>query len=173
MFPHTGEEREMAYLWELEEEVFEQIETKVRDHVSEKYTENKLGIEYLIEESVETYPPEVKFEFGWIVFFENRIVYLKSAWWSERSVIETMEIEEAWTVEGISDYGEVRFEIERTDETVELIMRYKDTKKMITSCPVKHYDGVDIDYRYPHRKRQAEHFRDVMARLGKMREGVG
>lgn len=68
-------------------------------------------------------------------------------------MLENMEIKEAWTVEGISDYGEVRFEIERTDETVELIMRYKDTKKMITSCPVKHYDEVDIDYRYPRRKR--------------------
>jgi hypothetical protein len=170
---HTGEEREMAYLWELEEEVFEQIKAKVIDHVSEKYSDHKLGIEYLIEESVDTYPPEVKFKFGWIVFFENRIVYLKSAWWSERSVLKTMEIEEAWAVDGISDYGEVRFEIERTDETVKLIMRHRDTKKMITSCPVKHYDGVDIDYRYPHRKLQAEHFRDVMARLYKMIKGMG
>ena len=62
----------MALPWKLEEEVFEHIKTKVRDHVSEKYTEHKLGIEYLIEKSVETYPPEVKFKFVWIVFFENR-----------------------------------------------------------------------------------------------------
>ena len=162
----------MAYLWKLEEEVLEQIKINVRDYISEKYPEKKLGTEYLIEWSVETYPPEVKFGFGWIIFFENRIVCLKNVWWSESTVFTNMEIEEAWTVEGISDYIEVRFDIERTDETVELTMRYKDIEKKISNCPVKHYDGVDIDYRYPHRKRQADHFRDVIARLDKMIGGI-
>ena len=162
----------MAYLWELEEEVFEQIETKVKDHISEKYPEKKLGFEHLIERSVETYPPEVKFEFGWIIFFKNKIIYLKSVWWSERSSLKNMEIEETWKVEGISNYVDLKFDIERTDETVELIMRYMDIKKNISSCPVKHYDGVDIDYRYPHRKRQADHFRDVIARLDNMIGGI-
>jgi len=123
----------MAYPWELEEEVFEQIETKVKNHISEKYPEKKLGFEYLIERSVETYPPEVKFEFGWIIFFKNKIIYLKSVWRSEGSSLKNMEIEETWKVEGISDYVDLKFDIERTDETVELIMRYKDIEKKISS----------------------------------------
>lgn len=160
----------MYKLWKMDEEALSSIEKKVRDQISDNYGQDLLGLEYVLETSVESHVEDIHYEMGWMAFFPSTIVYLGNGWYKSGCPIEKLKIHERWTMDGITDHHDVKVMTVRGEKDVELVLVHGEVKRTLMSCSIKRFDQEEGDRLLSREKRQGDNLKDVEHRLRSMLE---